>query len=196
MEVDAPQIEILCFLDLLHSDLSMACLNRKSELGIENSGSCKAVGLCVHTGRHTHQHRLNHSLFGSNFVQHIDLGEAIDGDFGKAVFNCLRQLLPVFVVAVEIHPGGREPNRFCDGQLSAGDNIDANTFCIQYLDEGRVRERLGGVRDVRILVSPSERAQKVAGSLSNRGFVVDVQRASVFADQISEIASANGQMPI
>ena len=129
-------------------------------------------------------------------VQELQLVQVVDHHPADAVFQRLPQLLLRLVVAVEGDPLGREVHRAGDGELAAGDDVQAHLLLGQEGGQGSAQVGLGGVADAAIGVAAAELRPELAALVAQGLLVEDVQGRAELARQLDRIAASDGQMAV
>ena len=104
------------------------------------------------------------------------------------------QLIDALVVAVKVDQVCREVGGLCDGELTAGYDIQAEPFLVKYTGEGGVDVGLAGVEYLGVGVAVSELIAELGAHVSEGYFVENVEGCTEFASEVYEIAAADGQV--
>ena len=108
--------------------------------------------------------------------------ERIDRDTSDAGFNRFAEFMTSLVVAVEVDLLSREVSSKSKCQLAASNHVDVHSLFLDYLEDGRIRERLGRVFDFRLREEAPKIIHEFPAHFPDRRLVIDVERAAELFD--------------
>lgn len=145
----------------------------------------------VDAGADSDHHALGLALGSGGGFDEGDLAEVVDDDAADAGLDGERELVGAFVVAVEVDGAHVDASSLENGDLSAGDGVEAEALVRDVAGEGAVEEGLRGVEDLGVLMLRAEGAERPLALAADGFLVVDVERRAVLAGELGEVTAAN-----
>ena len=158
------------------------------------------VGVGLHADRDPDEHRRHDSELARDGGDTLDLVEGVDDDAAHALVERRADLGDALVVAVQADPLPRHAGPQCDGELTAGADVEVQPLVVDPPGHLGAEERLAGIEDVgptretvehlgiRLLEIPCARTEVI--------LVDDVCRGAELSCQLGDAHSADGQHPV
>ena len=166
----------------------------EAELALCAAGGHVGVGMGVYPRRYAEEHLLPGPGGRGHPLQQGKLVEVVHHDAADAPFQGQLQLAARLVVAVEVDVLHGEAHRVGDGELAAGDGVEAQPLLGEEAGQGAVYVGLGGVDHQRVGVAISELPPVLGAATAERRLVEDVERRAELGGEGNGIAAPDDQV--